>query len=210
MIECGHLAWAPHLNRIIRQDDLDLVGVSTQTLIERAARAGEHEQAAALADYFWTEMNVIGRALYTWIDDIVRYEPAQTGGSTNWPLRDGVMRGVEAFNPGEGDLGAALQAFRSGDPEAGIAAVERMRVRWCAVHDFLVVWIQELLTSLAKKFSEEAVLDSVRRAFENIWRQRYEVWNEMTPLVRLQLSVEGMRGLMRGTGRRVAEGVDEE
>lgn len=210
MNQFGRLEWSRHLNRLIRQDDPELIGVSTHTLIERAAHAGEYSHATALTDYYWTEMRIIGQALYTWIDDIARYAPTRSEGPANWPLRDGLMRGVWAFNPGEGDQAVARAAFDDTDAETGIAAVERMRIRWCAVHDFLVVWIQELLTSLVEEFGEKAVLDSVRHAYENIWRPRYAVWNMMSPLERLQLSVEGMRGHLSGMGRRGDVGVVEE
>lgn len=210
MSELGRLVWSRHLNRVVRQDDAEFVGISTQTLIERAVRVGEYMHASALAEYFWTEMHIIGRALYTWIDDIVRYEPNPHKDSVRWPLSEGLMRGVESFNPGAGDLAKARAAFEDRDAASGLAAVERLRVRWCAVHDFLVVWIQELLTSLAEEYGEDAVLESVKRAFENIWRPRYAVWNTMDPLERLQLSVEGMRGHLSGMGRRGDVGIVEE
>ena len=69
-----------------------------------------------------------------------------------------------------------------------------MRVRWAAQHDGLVVWIQSLLTDIARTFGEEAVLESVTLAYEHLWKPRYARWAEMTPEERLQLSVEGMRG----------------
>lgn len=202
MHQLGRLEWSNHLNRVIRQDDMKLLGVSTQTLIERASAAGEFQQASELASYYWVEMNIIGQALYTWIDDIVRYGQLLDGTGELWPLQHGLMKGVREFNPSSGDLASAKAAFAMADTEAGLGSIELLRVRWCAVHDFLVVWIQELLTSLAAEFGEDAVLHSVRHAYESIWLPRYAVWDSMTPLERLQLSVEGMRGHLSGSGRR--------
>lgn len=210
MHEYGRLEWSDKLNRVIRQDDLPLIGISTHTLIERAVSASEFQAASELADYYWAEMDIIGQALYTWIDDIVMFHQRRAGLGELWPLRSGLMSGVRSFNPSSGDLATAKSAFSAGDVATGLASVELLRVRWCSVHDFLVVWIQELLTSLAADFGEEAVLESVRHAYESIWRPRYATWDSMTPLERLQLSVEGMRGHLSGTGRRGDVGVFEE
>lgn len=210
MDEFGNLAWSAKLNRLIRQDDPRLLGVSTHTLIERAARAGHLDHATRLVDYYWAEMKIIGQALYTWIDETMRFgaEPRPT--PRPWPLEEGVTRGVREFHPGQGDQAVATSAFERGEAEAGIEAVERMRLRWCSLHDFLVVWLQELLTSLARRSGEDAVLASVRNAYESIWRPRYAVWDSLLPLERLQLSVEGMRGHLSGPGRRGDVGILEE
>lgn len=207
MREFGRLEMSSRLGRQIRQDDIDLLGVSSQTLLERAARSGEFQHAIRLADYYWKEMQIIGEALYTWIDDIVGFEIHSRQQTLVWPLHSGLMEGVRGFAPGEGDLRRAHLAFSKEDAEAGIGAVEFMRVRWCAVHDFLVCWIQELLTSLANSFGEEAVLKSIRHSYEAIWRPRYAIWEELSALERLQLSVEGMRGHLSGAERRGDVGI---
>ena len=86
-----------------------------------------------------------------------------------------------------------------------------MRVRWAAQHDGLVVWIQELLTDIARDFGEEAVLESVTLAYEHLWKPRYARWADMTPEERLQLSVEGMRGgHLSGPRHRGDVGVSDE
>jgi hypothetical protein len=57
-----------------------------------------------------------------------------------------------------------------------------------------VVWICEVQSEIAGRFGEDAIRESVTLAYEHIWKPRYARWGEMTPELRLQLSVEGMRG----------------
>jgi hypothetical protein len=89
MREFGRLAWSPHLDRHIRQDEVDILGISTLTLIERSGRAGHLDHADALADYYWAEVRLIGLAPYTRIDDIVRFEGRLTNWA-DWPLGMGL------------------------------------------------------------------------------------------------------------------------
>src|SRR6185436_6471680 len=105
-----------------------------------------------------------------------------------------LLAGFRAFDPGAGDLQRALRMIEAHDAPGTTVAVELMRVRWAAQHDGLVVWIQELLAEVARTFGEDAVLEVVTRAYEHIWKPRYEMWGSMSPEERLQLSVEGMRG----------------
>jgi hypothetical protein len=205
----GTLVRSERLGRAIRQDDIDILGVSTFALFDRSVQSGRFDHAATLAPYAWDECGRIGQALYTWIDDIVAFE-LRGGGSFPWPVAKGLMSDVRTYNIGSGDLEAAIAACRAGDAAEASAALERMRVRWCAIHDWLVVWIQELLASLAARFGEGAVLESVRHAYEVIWGPRYVHWYQMTPLERLQLSVEGMRGHLSGPQRRGDVGLLEE
>ena len=68
------LEHSPVLGRVIRLDDLDTLGVSTQTLAEEAiARGRVGARRAALVDYFYEEMRIMHGILTTWIKDILRY-----------------------------------------------------------------------------------------------------------------------------------------
>jgi len=186
------------LGRPIRQDDLETLGTSTQTLAERALEAGEWRLAEVLIEYFWQEMHRIGEALFTWLEDILGDDGPR------------VLRGLRAFDPSSGDRARALRACREREAAAAARDCELMRVRYAALHDALVAWIQELLTDVAATQGEEAVLAEVERAYERLWRPRYAAWWRMTPLERLQLSVEGMRGHLSGPRRRGDVGVAEE
>jgi hypothetical protein len=196
------------LGRPIRQDGLETLGVSTQTLAEDALRAGRWDLAAELVEYYAGEIRTMNGILFTWLADIVDYRVARSMGAMpgerssggEWPaavepgLGATLLAGFRDFEPGRGDLERAMAAIGDHDAEGAAAAVELMRVRWAAQHDGLVVWVQSLLADIAARFGEDAVYESVRLAYEHIWKPRYELWARMTPEERLQLSVEGMRG----------------
>ncbi len=184
---------SPVLGRPIRQDGLDTIGISTQTLLEEALAAGHWDLAAELAAYYVAEIRIMNDALFTWLADIVDYRLSR---ETTVPAGMGatLLAGLRAFEPGRGDLDRALLAITDRRPDDAVVAVELMRVRWAAQHDGLVTWIQSLLAEIAGTFGEEAVLESVTLAYEHLWKPRYARWAEMTPEERLQLSVEGMRG----------------
>jgi hypothetical protein len=181
------------LGRPIRQDGLETLGISTQTLAEQALATQRWVLAAELVAYYVTEIRIMNDVLFTWIADILDYRLSR---ETTIPTGMGatVVAGFRAFEPGRGDLDRTLQAIEERRHADAAAGVELMRVRWAAQHDGLVVWIQSLLADIARTFGEEAVLESVTLAYEHLWKPRYARWAEMTPEERLQLSVEGMRG----------------
>jgi hypothetical protein len=194
------LQYSPVLGRLIRQDGVDTLGTSTQTLAEAAAYRGDLALAAELIRYFDDEMQRILDALYTWlaeiVDDRLERRNAQPCDGARW------LSGLTDFRSGAGDLAAALAACQRGDAQAAVAATELLRTRVAAVHDAIVAWIQGLLADLAATHGEDAVFDQVMRTYERLWRPRYAAWAEMTPLERLQLSAEGMRGHLSGARRR--------
>lgn len=204
------VAVSPILGRRLRQDGLDTLGTSTQTLAEDAIRAGRWEVAADLADYMASELRIMNDVLFVWLADIV---DARLARESNPPAGIGttLLSGFRGFEPGAGDLARALAAIEARDADGAIAALELMRVRWAAQHDGLVVWVQSLLADIAARFGEEAVRETVTLAYEHIWRPRYERWGRMSPEERLQLSVEGMRGgHLSGPRRRGDVGVADE
>lgn len=68
------------LRRIIRQDSVETLGVSTQTLAEHALEGEAWELAADLIAYFSGEMSRIEEALLVWFEDIVAYRLSRTVG----------------------------------------------------------------------------------------------------------------------------------
>lgn len=181
------------LGRRIRQDGLDTLGISTQTLAEDAIGSGRWAVAADLADYMASELVIMNDVLFVWLADILDARLARE--SVPSPdLGTTLLQGFRAFEPGAGDQARASAAIDVRDAAGAIAALELMRVRWAAQHDGLVVWVQSLLAEIAARFGEEAVRETVTLAYEHIWKPRYERWGRMTPQERLQLSVEGMRG----------------
>jgi hypothetical protein len=195
-------------------DDLETLGISTQTLAEEAIQAGRVDEAVALVDYFHQEMRIMHDILVTWLIDIVRYIIARDGGG-EWagPVSVKLLetwreytfgvdlqeRCKEAIQ-GNRKTGGTIDAFAV---EKAIDLIDHMRLEFKYPHDVLVAWIQDLLALIAETWGEEAVLDSILETHQSIWGDRYERWDEMTPHEKLALTVEGMRGgHFSGQGRR--------
>lgn len=196
------LAFSKSLGRKIRQDDISVLGISTQTLFELAIEQEDWDHAAELAQYFCDEVEIIGQALYTWIKDILTFRLNELALPEPTRFSTFCLKGISTYNPGRGDLNRAISCCQQRDAMGATANLEAMRIRWCALHDTLVVWIQELLTGIANTSGEEAVFACIVHAYENIWKPRYESWHLMSPEEKLQLSVEGMRGHLSGKRRR--------
>ena len=193
------------VNRTLRVDDLDTLGVSTQTLAEEAIRAGRLDEAVALVDYFHQEMRIMHTIMRTWLTDITRYLIARGGPSGNagelstalldiwraYPLGEALRERCKATTQ-ESVLGPVSDRARCA--AEAIALLDQMRLEFKYPHDVLVAWVQDLLTTIAGRWGEEAVLESILETHQSIWGDRYENWSRMTPHERLALTVEGMRG----------------
>jgi len=188
------------LGRLLRVDDLDTLGVSTQTLAEEAIQAGRLDEAIALVDYFHQEMRIMHTIMRTWLTDITRYLIARGGPSDNASELSTALLDIWRTYP----LGEALRerckeailASRTGSPSEGLPVLllDQMRLEFKVPHDVLVAWVQDLLTTIASRWGEEAVLESILQTHQSIWGDRYDRWLELTPHERLALTVEGMRG----------------
>lgn len=193
--------WCQPVNRRMRLDDLDTLGISSQTIAEQLLAHHQWAAAADVAEYFLDEMTRINDALYTWLIAILDFRLERVGApGLDEPRR--IIDAMRTFSPAAGDLAAILNACHSQDAQAAHQRLELMRVRIAALHDQLVWWIQHLLTDLAEQAGEDAVRDVVVRTYEDLWKVRYQPWSRMTPLQRLQLSVEGMRGHLSGPRHR--------
>jgi len=194
------------LGRQIRMDDLQTLGISSQTLAEEAIRAGRKEEAIALVDYFYQEMRIMHDILITWLEDIMRYILARRGVPADQTqlLSSELLKTWRAYDFGVGLREKCKQAIYDSQTEANavnmtlanqaIDLLDRMRLQFKFPHDVLVAWIQDLLTYVAVTWGEEAVLDSILETHQNIWGDRYRRWDEMTPHEKIALTVEGMRG----------------
>lgn len=206
------VGWSASLGRRLRVDGPRTVGVSTQTLAEQALDNGDFDAATDLGTYYAEETSRINEALYTWLVQILSFRAEQDGVDAATAL-EAATRDVDALStyaPGAGDLIAYGQHCTHGNGPAAAGRIELMRVRTAAVHDHLVHWIQGLLTDLAGRHGDEAVLAVVLRTYDVLWAPRYADWDTMPALERLQLSVEGMRGHLSGPGHRGDVGVIEE
>ena len=183
------------LGRTLRLDDLDTLGVSSQTLAEAAIEAGRIDEAIALVDYFHQEMRIMHHIMITWLTDISRYI-IQRGGQAGsaGPVATTLFETWRTYPLGE-DLRAKCQAaIQASRPAEAIDLLDRMRLEFKNPHDVLVAWVQNLLTYIAATWGEEAVLESILETHQSIWGDRYEAWGQMTPYEKLALTVEGMRG----------------
>ena len=204
------LAYSELLGRKIRVDEIDTLGISTLTCFDEAVRSGDSDTAEELLNYFWEEALRIGEALFQWMTDIIAFRLQQDHNLSDDKFGSWVLRGIRAFEPSDGDRNRAVEALREDRAEDAVFHAEIGRVRYAALHDAYVAWIQQMLTDIAADFGEEAIKDLVLQTYEHLWKPRYEVWWQMTPLERLQLSVEGMRGHLSGADRRGDVGVLEE
>lgn len=206
------VGWSTWLGRRIRQDGPETIGISTQTLAEQALASENFGVAADLVGYFHGEMERMNKALYTWLGQILAHRAELDGvpPTTATTHAGSTITAMAGFEAGAGDRAAVLDLIANRDANGATQRLELMRVRIAAIHDDLVFWIQGLLTDLARTHDEQAVCDVVVRTFDTLWRPRYESWDEMTALERLQLSVEGMRGHLSGPRRRGDVGVIDE
>ena len=103
----------------------------------------------------------------------------------------GIARMWEVYpSGGSRDL---LRTIASGDVSAATDWLDKMRLEFKNPHEMLVAWIQDMLTYVAREVGEDAVLDSILETHQSIWGDRYAA-DQMTPLEKLALTVEGMRG----------------
>lgn len=197
------------LGRVVRRDGVETLGTSSLTLAEQAARSGDTVLAAQLLAYFGDEMVRMGGILFTWIESIATFRMQRMaldpGSLPAW-----FTAGIRSFDPSRADRDQALVRLRDGEIDEAFQLAEQSRIRYVALHDAYVVWIQELLAGIARDDGEEAVRESVELARRDIWAPRYVLWAQMTPLERLQLSVEGMRGHLSGQRRRGDVGILDE
>ncbi|RME85261.1 MAG: hypothetical protein D6775_03240 [Caldilineae bacterium] len=189
------LEFNPILGRPLRVDDLDTLGIATQTLAETAIRDGRHEEALALVDYYFREMRIMHDIMVTWLADIGRYLLArETGYADAAPLATTLVQTWRTFPVGEAPRERCKEAIAEGDKAAAILWLEKMRLEFKNPHDILVAWVQDLLATIATRWGEEAVLECILETHDRIWGARYERWDQMTPHEKLALTVEGMRG----------------
>jgi hypothetical protein len=196
-----NLEFSPILGRVIRVDDLDTLGVSTQTLAEEAIAGGRWDEAASLVDYFYDEMRIMHGILTVWIKDILRYIVARASGArsaaTDEAAKDasaGMARMLETYPLGLAPRHLCQAAILQRDGPAAVDWLDKMRLEFKNPHEMLVAWIQDLLTYVSQTWGEEAVLDSILETHQSIWGDRYARWDQMTPHEKLALTVEGMRG----------------
>ena len=151
------------LGRMLRVDDLETLGVSTQTLAEDAIQAGRVDEAIALVDYFHQEMRTMHTIMRTWLTDITRYIIARGSGADD-PGQIGDLSYMlfdiwRTYPFGEAVRERCKAAIGEGEAVQAIDLLDHMRLEFKVPHDVLVAWVQNLLTTIAARWGEEAVLE---------------------------------------------------
>ncbi len=190
------IARSETIGRVLRLDDIETIGVSSQTLAEEALAEGHKLLALNLVRYYHTEMRIMHNIMRTWIQDTIRYIGVKSGAADSPATQAaaGIMRTFDQYPFGEGERDQTLAAIERDDVEQAHFWLERMRLAFLNVHDVLVVWMQNLLTFIATEYHEPAVLETILHTHQDIWGDRYAAWDQMTPWEKVALTVEGMRG----------------
>jgi hypothetical protein len=190
------LTYSETLGRTLRLDDIETIGVSSQTLAEEALAEGKTVLAMNLVRYFHTEMRIMHHIMRTWIHDTVRYliQKAGTTESAALTTANGIMRTYDTYPFGVTERDQCVAAIEDGRYEDALKWLERMRLAFLNVHDVLVAWMQDLLSHAAEMHKEPAVLETILHTHQDIWGDRYAAWDRMTPWEKVALTVEGMRG----------------
>lgn len=200
------------IGRVLRLDDIEVLGVSSQTLAEEAIAQGRHELAANLIRYFHEEMRIMHHIMATWLQDITRYIVLKSGTSeaAAEAASQGIMRTYWTYPFGVAERENSLQALAENNDDEALKWLERMRLAFLNVHDVLVVWVQDQLSFIADTWQEDDVLESVLHTHQSIWGDRYAAWDQMTPWEKVALTVEGMRGGHFSGGQRRGDVIIED
>jgi hypothetical protein len=184
------------MGRELRLDDLDTIGIATQTLAENAIEYGRNEEAVTLVNYFLREMQIMHGIMWTWIEDIIRFIIEKSGAEPGMEVKSaaGIMRVFKVAEIGIGPRDRCLEAIEKGDKAAAMDWLDKMRLEFKNPHDLLVGWVQDMLSYCADSWGEDAVLETILHTHQSIWGDRYEKWDQMTPREKVALTVEGMRG----------------
>jgi hypothetical protein len=196
------LAHSPAIGKVIRQDDLSTLGVSSQTMAEQAIARGDWDEAAALAEYFMQEIRMMGGVMYTWMECTLGDVLEVLGTSSASETARALMVTPRQFDAGAPALPRALDALARRDGEEAVRQLEHMRYEYRVVHDLCVRWNQDLLTKVNELSGEEAVLESILRTCESVWLKRFSDWYDWPVMDRVYFTAEGQRAHIVGTRRR--------
>jgi hypothetical protein len=184
------------IGRTLRLDDIDTIGISTQTLAEEAIHAGHDDEARALIDYFLKEMQIMRHIMNTWAQDIIRYLMEKSGADAGNEASAsvGIMRAFHTQQLGIGPHKKCHAALAAGKRDDALLWLDRMRLEFKHRDELMVMWVQDMLSYCAATWGEASVLETILHTHQSIWGDRYATWDQMTPWEKVALTVEGMRG----------------
>jgi hypothetical protein len=196
------LAYSEAIGKVIRQDDLSTLGISSQTLAEQAIAEGRFEEARELANYYLQELRMMGGVMYTWMECTMGDLLEAGGHNTSRETAAAFALTPRIFDAGAPALSKILSALDRGDGEEAVRQLEHMRYEFRVVHDLCVRWNQDLLTRIAETQGEDAVLASIVRTCESVWFKRFGAWYDWPVMDRVYFTAEGQRSHIVGTRRR--------
>ncbi len=196
------LEFSEPIGKVIRQDDLSTLGISSQTMAEQAIAEGRIDEARELARYYLQELRMMGGVMYTWMEctlgDLLEAGQHLTARDTAAVI----AATPRNFDPGGPALEKILKALDRGDGEEAVRQLEHMRYEFRVVHDLCVRWNQDLLTRIADTQGEDGVLASIVRTCEAVWFKRFGSWYDWSVMDRVYFTAEGQRSHIVGTRRR--------
>lgn len=196
------LAYSKAIGKVIRQDDLTTLGVSSQTMAEQSIAEGRWDEAAAVTEYFMQELRMMGGVMYTWMECTMRDVFEILGTKDAHATAARLALTPRLFDAGGPAMPRALSAISRRDGEEAARQLEHMRYEFRVVHDLCVRWNQDLLTHVCELAGEDAVLESILRTCESVWLKRFGSWFEWPVIDRVFFTAEGQRSHIVGTRRR--------
>lgn len=196
------LAYSEAIGKVIRQDDLSTLGVSSQTMAEQAIAEGRLDEARTLASYFLGEIRMMGGVMYTWFECTLGHLLEADGVDAPVERALSYARTPRDFDAGTPAHDKVLAALDREEGEEAVRQLEHMRYEYRVVHDLFVRWNQDLLTRVAERYGEDAVLESILRTCESVWIKRFNAWFDWPVMDRVYFTAEGMRSHIVGSRRR--------
>jgi len=200
------LTHSPTFGREIRLDPAATQGVATQWFSLSAFDDGNEELAHAYSTYERDEFRRLAETvLGGWLGDLCSIaEQASWSGSQPeallrlvrhqlWPRLERLTD--EALD----DIHAAISA---GHRPWLIAAQRQLRELQIATNDLSVRSIQDLMEAIGAEEGDDAVVAALDVSYQHIWKERYQLWLQLSGHERLALSCEGMRAHYGGPDRR--------
>jgi len=199
------LVYSEKVGRLLRMDPPEELGVPTQNLIELSVEARRWGEAIELLDYMRQESDVLNETvLRGWLTSLITYAKTRFGqGELELLLRVPSGDLLHAFEglARQHHTDARLHLIAE-EAEPALRAVDAMRFAFKTLNDVVVKWIQDVLTVLADNFGEDEPTRAMRPAYDQIWRERYRHWDDLSAHEQLALSSEGMRAHFGGPTRR--------
>lgn len=199
------LVHSERFGRLLRMDDIDTIGIPTQTLVEQAIEEGRWEDAERLLEYMELEFRILKESVIAgWLQDVFGYLHERLG-DTALAEANRVPRSQvwEAFSSLSRRFQADTRtAIRARDERGARQGMEYMRQTFKRINDLCIHWIQDMLTYLVDRYGEDELERVLRVSYETIWTTRYAGWDEWPVEEKLAVTLEGMRNHFSGPTRR--------